>query len=95
MPDGTDVFETFMDGKFVEAVVQAYAQIMGEPFFYLIIFSLAIFLVYLKSQDLAVTGIVGLMIASITLPLVPPEIHFFIIGTLALSIVGIFYRVFK
>lgn len=90
---GTETYDLFMSGKFMEAVFYPFTSLMGDWFF-LLLFGLGITMIYLKSQDLGTTGIAGMILFPVLMPILPIEAHFIVYSLLLLALTTILYKVF-
>jgi len=88
-----DLTPLIEQGKIIEAVLAVFTTPLGMWFYVIMIFLLEI-MIYMKTQDVTLPAIVGLIIAATSLAFLPVEVHKVAYGLLALSITVILYKVF-
>jgi hypothetical protein len=77
----------------IEAVLAVFTTPLGAWFYVIMIFLIEI-MIYMKTQDVTLPAIVGLIISAASLAFLPVEVHKVAYGLLALSIAVILYKVF-
>lgn len=81
-------------GQIFAAVIGVFVDLLGAPWFYLIIFGLGVVMTYLRSDDATATLVVGFIISPVLIPIFPSVIHYVIFIFVAAIITGLLYRVF-
>ena len=89
----TTAFDLIMSGKIVEGIIYPFTNLMGN-YFYVILYLLALIMIYNKNQSFSTAGIMGVLLGSIILPILPGEVHFIVFTMITLAITIILYRVF-
>ena len=88
------LFSIMSQGDFFGAVMQSYENVLGG-WFYLMLMTLALTMIYMKTRDFGTVGIVGIL-ASFGIMILVPSIAFFAITMVIILAVGIIlYRVFR
>ena len=81
-------------GNIYEYVTSPFTNIMGS-YFYLFIAFMVMGMIYLKTQDITMPAVIGLLFAGAFAMKLPHEAGVAILILLAISIAALFYRVFK
>lgn len=81
-------------GNIYEYVTSPFTNIMGS-YFYLFIAFMVMGMIYLKTQDITMPAVIGLLFAGAFAMYLPHEAGVAILILLAISIAALFYRVFK
>lgn len=81
-------------GNIYQFVSAPFTNIMGS-YFYLFLAFMSMGMIYLKTQDITMPAVVGLLFAGAFAVYLPHEAGVAILILLAISIAALFYRVFK
>ena len=81
-------------GNIFEFVTAPFTNILGT-YFYLFMAFMAEAMIYLKTQDVTMPAVLGLLFAGAFAMYLPHEVGVAILILLAISIAALFYRVFK
>lgn len=81
-------------GNIYQFVSSPFTNIMGS-YFYLFLAFTSMGMIYLKTQDITMPAVVGLLFAGAFAVYLPHEAGVAILILLAISIAALFYRVFK
>ena len=81
-------------GNIYEFVTAPFTNILGS-YFYLFMAFMAMGMIYLKTQDITMPAVVGLLFAGAFAMKLPHEAGVAILILLAISIAALFYRVLK
>jgi len=88
-----DYFNLLVAGKFLEAPLQVFYDLLGQ-WFWMWIIAMSLLVLYNKTQNYGTIGIVGLIIIAHVFPLIPPIVHLIAYVLLAISITVIIYRTY-
>ena len=89
----TDPWSLLIAGDIMGAILTSYTNIIGYYFYGLIIF-IGMIILYLKTQNYGLIGVVGLLIAGSILTYMPPEAYMLGILFLIFSLTIVVFRVF-
>ena len=81
-------------GNIYEYATSPFTNIM-DSYFYLFIAFMVMGMIYLKTQDITMPAVIGLLFAGAFAMCLPHEAGVAILILLAISIAALFYRVFK
>ena len=91
---GTFISQLNESGNIFEFVTSPFTNIMGT-YFYLFMAFVAMGMIYLKTQDITMPAVLGLLFAGAFAMYLPHEAGVAILILLAISIAALFYRMFK
>lgn len=87
-------WELLISGKVLDAVVNTYTGVMGEMFYALIIM-FGLTLVYIKTKNIGVVGVIALLVGGSVVTLLPAVAQRFFYLLLVFGIAVTIYKVFK
>lgn len=82
------------EGKILTAVLQPFTDVLG-PWFYVLIAGFFLSILYIKTQNLGMISVVGLILSFAMLAFLPPSIRPLLYIMLAASMSVIIYKFFK
>lgn len=88
-----DYWNTLIQGKFVEAIIQPYWDFFGN-FFYVWALGLSMMMLFGKIRNYGVITVVGLIIAPMVIQILPEVVQLLIYLGLAIGITSILYKVY-
>jgi predicted branched-subunit amino acid permease len=91
--DWASMWSMFTSGNIYGAVISSYTNVLGL-WFYLLVLMLGMIMIYIKTKNFGTTTLVGILISSAVIPLLPTQAYFAITVIIALGITIILYRVF-
>jgi len=89
--DATDLLRS---GRVLEALLYPFLSVLGD-WFYLFIYGMIYIGVYLKTRDVAVPSVLGLVMSFILYASAPPSAYIVVHVLLAVSIAGVVYRAYR
>ena len=92
----TEAFDLLTQGKFFQAILYPYQATVGTDVFYLILLSLAIGLIYVKTKSVGLVGITLMLGGSVLIPVITPDARIYFLAIImvgvALSIYNLVWR---
>ena len=84
-------WQYIVQGKWIAAVTSVFTSLIGQ-WFYVTLFLAFYLSLWIKTRNIAIPSVLGLLTASITFVLLPPEVHAAAVLMLFMSLAGVIAR---
>lgn len=89
----TAAIETLISGGIIASTIDPFTLLMGNVF-YIILYCLALLLLYIKTEEFGVISITIMLTGAIMIPLVPPNTQIYFWMMVILGVALTLFRVF-